>query len=119
MADMPFLEVVEFDRKRIGDLIEVIAEAQAESLAQKCPNWMRDETNDIVKLDNGALGLRQRGGKKGRRLYTGAAERLCAIQHHSVEAPRRTAPMQAGLEVGWIERLKRMANQDVIACVAF
>ena len=89
LADAPALEGVELDRQRVVDLVGVVADADAEALAQERAHRVLDEAHEVVELDERS---RRCGGSGPAR--NGAApcavgrQRPRAVERDAVEAPR-------------------------------
>ena len=114
-ADAPLLEVVELDRQRVADLLGEVAEHDPEPLAQKCPNRVFGESDEVVELDQRGADLGQRAGEERRRRDARRAERAGALERDAVEAPGALGHELAGREVARVERLQRVLDEHPVA----
>ena len=67
LPDTPALQRVELDRQRVFDLVGVVADADAEPLAQEGAGGVAGEAHEVLELDErSASPRRQRPGEEGR-----------------------------------------------------
>ena len=108
LPDAPALQRVELDRQRVFDLVGVVADADAEPLAQEGADGVAGEAHEVLELDEG---LRRRGGsgpvRKGGSCCAVGRQRLGAVERDGVEAPRALGHELADGEVLGVEGLER------------
>ncbi len=89
LPDAPALQRVELDGQRVFDLVGVVADADAEPLAQEGADGVAGEADEVLELDEGLLARRQRPCEERRGLRAFGRQRFGAVERDGVEAPRR------------------------------
>src|SRR5205085_1989600 len=115
LPDAPLLERVELDRHRVLDLVEILTDADPESVAQERPGGVLDEPDEAVQLDDRFASRRERRRQERSRRRAMTAERPRAGQRLGIEPPRPPPNKHAGREVPRVERLERVLDHDLLA----
>ena len=115
LADAPGPEPVELDRQRVLDLVGVVADGDAEPPAQERAHRALDEAHQVVELEHRRGQRGQRRGEERARDGPLARQRVRAAEHDAIEAPDAVGDEPAVREVALVERLQRMAYDDVVA----
>ena len=116
LPDAPFLERVELDRQLVLDLVEELADADPEPVAQERFDRVLDEPHEVVELDHGVRAGWQRRRQERLVELAGPRQRPCARERLDGRSSTvRSGTSLPGDEVPRIERLERMVDHDLIA----
>ena len=116
LPDAPALERVELDGQRVVDLVGVVADADAEPLAQERAHGVLDEADEVLELDERRRS--PRGSGPARNGAAGARSVASARAPSSVTGSKlhgRSGTSSPTVKFLRVERLQRVPDLDPLA----
>ncbi len=110
LADTPLLQAVQGDGQGVADIVGIVADGDAEPLAEKRLDGMLGEPHQLLDFDRIAGCARQRLVQERRRLGPIPEQGPRPFEGHRVEAPRPPGDQPPDGEVAGVEGLQRMVD---------